>query len=555
MIGSCANLFRFARVTCFVASFIGIAIPVYAQETHADHSAADTSKLRLGTIDFPVTANNASHEQFVRGVLLMHNFHYPQATEAFREAEKLDSSNVMAYWGEAMTYTHPVWNEQDTAEAHAALAKLGNSPETRLAKAKTQREKAWLGAAETLYAHGTTKAKRDTAYSAAMATLYASDTTDVEARAFYALSLLGLNEGDRDVTTYRKAYELLAPVFKTHPKHPGIAHYIIHSVDDPDHAKLGLDAANAYSEIAPSAGHALHMTSHIYLALGRWDDVLNANLRAQATLPRAIMNGHSTHWIHYTLVQLGRYREADIWLDSMVKQAISPARARLKEGSWDAAGIMAAANIIDTHRYDRKSARVRVDEKSFRADSYDAVMVDLVASEFGYGIAALERGHRNVADSALMKMKRMRTDAAGDITMATSRGYAEVMEKSLTGYMQLKSGKHDDAVATFRDAAKEEAALPMPFGPPVIIKPPRESAGELLLQMKRPAEAKEEFTLALARTPLRVAPLLGLARAEKALGNRAESRKIYQQIRDIWHNADSDVPELTEVRAGSIAGR
>jgi hypothetical protein len=88
-----------------------------------------------------------------------------------------------------------------------------------------------------------------------------------------------------------------------------------------------------------------------------------------------------------------------------------------------------------------------------------------------------------------------------------------------------------------------------------VIKPPRESAGELLLQMKRSAEAKQEFTLALARTPLRIAPLLGLARAEKALGNRAESRKIYQQIRDIWHNADSDLPDLAEVRAESIGGR
>jgi predicted Zn-dependent protease len=91
----------------------------------------------------------------------------------------------------------------------------------------------------------------------------------------------------------------------------------------------------------------------------------------------------------------------------------------------------------------------------------------------------------------------------------------------------------------------------MPFGPPVVIKPPRESAGEMLLQMKRPQEAKQEFTLALARTPLRIAPLLGLARAEKALGNRVESKKIYGQVLAIWHNADSTLPELAEVRSGS----
>jgi tetratricopeptide (TPR) repeat protein len=519
-----------------------------AQETHAGHGSMDAPL--LGTIDFPTSGNRESHDQFIRGVLLMHNFHYDEAADAFREAEKLDSSNVMAYWGEAMTYTHPVWNEQDTTAAHAALAKLGSSRELRLAKAQTTREKAWLDAVETLYAPGTSKAHRDTTYSAAMAALYANDTADIEARAFYALSLLGLNEGDRDVATYRKAYELLAPVFKTHPKHPGIAHYIIHSVDDPEHARLGLDAANAYGEIAPSAGHALHMTSHIYLALGRWDDVLNANLRAQATIPNGILNGHGTHWIHYSLVQLGRYREADIWLDSMVKQAMSN-RPRLKEDSWDAAGIMAAANIVDTRRYDRKSAAIRVDEKFFNAASYNEAMVDLAGAEYGFAIAALERGQRNVADSMMVNMNKMRADAANEITKTSARGYVEVMEKSLGGYFLWKDGKRDQALAAFRDAAQEEASLPMPFGPPVVIKPPRESAGEMLLQMKRPQEAKQEFTLALARTPLRIAPLLGLARAEKALGNRVESKKIYGQVLAIWHNADSTLPELAEVRSGS----
>jgi tetratricopeptide (TPR) repeat protein len=145
----------------------------------------------------------------------------------------------------------------------------------------------------------------------------------------------------------------------------------------------------------------------------------------------------------------------------------------------------------------------------------------------------------------------MRTDAAGDVTKASARGYVEVIEKTLRGYVLWKDGKRDDALRAFRDAAQEEASLPMPFGPPVVIKPPRESAGELLLEMKRPAEARVELTQALARTPQRTSVLLGLARAEKALGNRDESRQYYRQVLAIWHNADSNLPELPEVRAGS----
>ncbi len=527
-----------------------IAVTVNAQESHAGHGSPDMSKPVLGTIEFPVTANRASQDAFIRGVLFMHNFHYVQAADQFQEAEKLDSSNVMAYWGEAMTYTHPVWNTQDTTSAHAALAKLASSREARLARARTPRERAWLDAAEALYAHGGTKAQRDTAYSAAMANLYTSDTTDVEARAFYALSLLGLSQGDRDVATYTKAYQLLAPVFRKHPNHPGIAHYLIHAVDDPDHAGLGLDAANAYGKIAPAAAHALHMTSHIYLALGRWDEVLNANLRAAAAVPNGMLSGHGTHWIHYSLVQLGRYRDADRWLDSMVRQART-GPDHLRSDSWDAVGIMAAANVVDTRRYNGKAASFRVDEKSFNAASYNEAMVDLAGSYFGRGIAAVENGDRNAIDSVLHDMEKLRTDAAGEVTKATSRGYVEVMEKSLRGYSLRKNHKLDEALGTFRDAASEEASLPMPFGPPVVIKPPRESAGDLLLEMKKPAEAREEFKLALARTPQRISPLLGIARSEKALGNKAESKKIYRQILTIWHNADSNLPELAEVKAGS----
>ena len=538
---------RFIVLSAAITLISSVAV---AQESHAGHGTADASVPILGTIDFPSTGNRASHDAFIRGVLLMHNFHYPQAAESFRKAQALDPSNAMAYWGEVMTFTHPVWNEQDTTAAHAVLAKLGSNAEARLARARTPRERLWLSAVEALYAHGGTKAHRDTAYSAAMEKLYQSDTSDVEARSFYALSLLGLNQGDRDVNTYRKAYELIAPVFRAHPDHPGAAHYLIHAVDDPEHAGLGLDAANAYGKIAPDAAHALHMTSHIYLALGRWDDVLNANLKAHATIPNGRLSGHGSHWIEYSLIQLGRYRDADHWLDSMVRQARTGPEP-WKSDSWNAAVIMAAANLVDTHRYDRRPALIHNDPKYFGPQCYSEAMVDLGAGYFGQGLAALERGERDTANAILDELSRLQTWAGNDATKATSRGYVEVMEKTLRGYMAWKDGKRDGALNLLEDAANQEASLPMPFGPPVVIKPPRESRGELLLEMKRPAEARVEFEKALARTPMRTATLLGLARAEKSLRHPAESRKYYRQVLSIWHKADPDVRELAEVREGS----
>jgi tetratricopeptide (TPR) repeat protein len=504
----------------------------------------------LGEIDFPTAATKPSHDAFVRGVLLLHNFHYPQAAEAFRKAQHLDSSDVMGYWGEAMTYTHPVWNEQDTAAADSVLRRLAPTPEARLAKARTPRERQWLQAVEALYAPAGTKARRDTAYAAVMARVHETDPRDIEASTLYALALLGLNQGDRDVATYQKAYELVAPIFAAHPHHPGAAHYLIHATDDPEHAALGLAAAEAYSSIAPSATHAIHMTSHIFLALGKWDDVVAANVRAQSTLPPDVLSPHIVHWLHYGLLQQGRYREADRWLDSMalqVKGRPNPRRAVV----YSSLGLMAGANIVDSHRWNGSAGKVRVDGTQFDSSTYAAILGDLAASEFGVALGALFRGEDALVDSTLAQMASQRAMSASDINSATSRGMSEVMEKTLRGYMLQKRGDQAGALNLFRDAAKEEASLPMPFGPPMTIKPPREAAGELLLEMKKPKEARTEFLLALGRTPRRTAPLLGLARAEWVLGQRAESRKNYREMLSIWHAADSDLPELAEVRTRS----
>jgi hypothetical protein len=434
-----------------------------AQQSHEGHGVADPSMPVLGAIDFPTTASDKSHAAFVRGVLLLHNYHYGEAARFFRDAQHLDSTNVMGYWGEAMTYTHPVWNAQDTAEAHKVLARLAPSRDARRALARSARERQWLDAVETLYESGSTKAHRDTAYSAAMAAVHMADTADVEATTFYALSLLGLNQGDREPVAYGKAYELVAPVFLAHPHHPGAAHYLIHAVDDPDHAALGLKAASAYSDIAPSAGHALHMTSHIFLALGKWDDVVDANIRAMATLPKGVINGHSSHWLHYALVQQGRYHEADRWLDSMVKQTKAGPDWR-RADSWDAAGLMAAANVADTRRWNGLAASVRIDKTAFKCADCPDAGPDIASAEFGYGLAALNRGDRRTFDEVVAGMDSAIRSAGDDPTKHTVRGMTEVMQKTLRGYAAWKGSRSADALALFRDAAVEEAALPMPFG-------------------------------------------------------------------------------------------
>ena len=269
---------------------------------------------RLGTLTFPNSGAPAAQAAFLRGALLLHSFEYQDATRSFKEAQRIDPSFAMAYWGEALSYTHPVWNQQDLTAARAALGRLGPTPEARRAKAGTPREQAYLETVEILYGEGS-KPHRDTLYAAAMERLARAYPDDDEAKAFSALALLGLNQGERDVWSYVRAAAVAQQVFERNPDHPGAAHYLIHSFDDPTHAPLGLKAARAYSRIAPDAAHAQHMTSHIFVALGMWDDVVAANEQAMRVTERQMGRSpvgcrHYNEWLEYGYLQQGRLKDA-----------------------------------------------------------------------------------------------------------------------------------------------------------------------------------------------------------------------------------------------------
>ena len=117
-------------------------------------------KYKLGELTFEVTGSEEAKAAFKKGHLLLHSFEYQDAAEAFREAQKIDPEFAMAYWGEAMTYNHSIWQEQDFEKGNATLQKLGKTSEERIGKAKTDLEKEFIKAIEVLYGAGT-KATRD----------------------------------------------------------------------------------------------------------------------------------------------------------------------------------------------------------------------------------------------------------------------------------------------------------------------------------------------------------------------------------------------------------
>jgi len=487
---------------------------------------------RLGTIDFPTSGPPAAQAQFIRGVLLLHSFEYQDAARAFREAQRIDPEFALAYWGEALTSTHPLWDEQDASAARAVLQRLGPTPNARRAKAPTPRERAYLNAVETLYGDGP-KARRDTAYSRAMERLVARFPADREAQVFYAASLLGLSQGVRNVPTYMRAAAIVARVFRENPDHPGAAHLLIHCYDDPVHARLGLPAARAYSKIAPDAAHAQHMTTHIFLALGMWDEVVSQNELASGRDPATWAPDHYTQWLGYGYLQQGRYGEALRHLERMRENVNKGRRGRAVLAQ------MRAEYVVNTEQWDSPSLQWSIDLTAVRAR-------DAAVDAFVAGLSALKRGDRAGADRAQADLAALNASRAPPGAGQQRDQVPDVLQKELQALLRQADGAVPGAVALMREATALEDAMPVEFGPPADVKPAHELFGEILLQAGRPREAQREFARALQLAPKRALSLRGLGRAAAAAGDATTAAGAYAGLRAIWHRADADRPELAE---------
>ena len=500
-------------------------------------SSTAPAQTEVGEVSFANSGSAVAQDPFLRGLALLHNFEYADAAEQFRKAQAADPDFAMAYWGEAMTYNHPVWMQQDLAAARAVLARLGANPEARVAKAKTERERDYLRTVEILYGDGS-KEERDFRYSDAMATLHQRYPDDVDATAFYALSLLGTAHQGRDFAIYMKSAALLEEVFPTHQRHPGVLHYLIHSYDDPIHAPLGMRAARLYGGVAPNAGHALHMTSHIFVALGLWDDVIAANERAMKVVdqqraahgqgPKAC--GHYPTWLHYALLQERRFDEAARRLDDCRRMAAAelvsaPASLDPDNSSVGSYVEMRVVQALETGRWDAEPGlNVPAGHAAARfTQSYGEALLAAAASD----PAALH--------AAAGRLRERQKDLLAAVGQAKSsnpadRQRAEIAMRQIEALEKIRDGRKDEGIAILRQAADAESAMAFEFGPPAIEKPTSELLGDELLALGRAAEAEQAYRAALSRTPGRTRSLQGLLRAQQALGKSEAAQVTKAQL-------------------------
>jgi tetratricopeptide (TPR) repeat protein len=354
---------------------------------------------------------------------------------------------------------------------------------------------------------------------------------------------------ERRAQARAEAIELAERIFRTHPKHPGSTHYLIHAADDPQFAARGLEAARSYAKLAPDAEHALHMPSHIFLQLGLWDDVVSSNERAWAAsraeviarkLSPAELSFHALQWLQYGYLQQGRYGAAKALIDTaraVLRGAdLAHPDARYTVG-WLEFTHAAQSGDFSAFCNRERSVPPLSQAPSERERSFYTVAVYQAA------VAAVRCGD---ADAPAVQYIRSQLQALP----ASDPGRALLLTAQLhvDALVANRRGDYARVVELLTPSARAPARPPV--GPPPLLRT-NELLGAALLQAGRASAAVAEYQRALELTPNRGLALLGLARARLAAGDPAGAATAYQQLLAAWHNADAGIAALGEARAGA----
>ena len=517
--------------------------PDQAQEEPQDQP------LLLGRIHFPTSGAPVAHEEFELGVLALHSFWYEEARDHFRKAQELDPGFAMAYWGEAMTHDAPLQGPRGVQDSKAGQAILSHLDELQ-AQGKLQwtaREQGFVDALRPLFRErGSPKGRR--AFAAAMEQLAARYPDDDEAVVFAALARIGAVRVQRGFTWDDSAFveplaAILEEVYQRRPEHPGVVHYLVHMYDSRTFAARGLDLARFYARLAPASSHALHMPSHIFRWLGMWAEMAASNEDSYAATvqwqertgrPLYKRDFHSLDWLLDAYLKLGRLQDAQGVLDEL------DAVAREAQRRGEKLDLIPYNAIMFKSRYQRVALAVgRTDVQLPVREEVDVVSMPPGAGARFIGYRAAVAGQDSLFRLAVERVRTYsRMPALGRF-----KNYLEAVAHYLDAVHARARG---DAAAALESARRAMEGERRGKAPPDILG--SELYAELLLEQGHAPKAHPLLARLLEMRPRDPQYVLGLARAEAALGSGGEAVRFYRELLDIWRDADADLPALKEAQ-------
>jgi tetratricopeptide (TPR) repeat protein len=518
---------------------IHIAAPLIALSLASASGASAEQGDKLGKVEFPSSCAPAVQEKFLRAVAMLHSFYYSAAERAFEDVAAEDNSCAIAAWGVAsILMSNPLQgigaSPRNATRAQAAIDK------GRQVGAKTQRERDYLEAVAAYYVDFANRPERarQLARAKAYEALAAKYPDDDEAQIFYALYLAGTQTpSDQSYSAWLKAAGILEKQFAKHPDHPGVAHYLIHCYDAPSIARQGLPAARLYARIAPDAPHALHMPSHIFTRVGAWVDSATTNRRSADAAKKSSDPDDALHaldYMTYAYLQLARDGDARrTWDEARTLTGINPARATAPY----ALAAMPARYAVERGDW---PAATKLEPSTSKFPFTEAM------THFARALGAARSG-----DPAAAQKDVERTAALRDELRAARSDYwaneVEVMRLASLAWIALAQTKSDDALALMRQAADIEDKSEKNIVTPGRLLPARELLGDMLRELKRPAEALKEYEASQQRESNRYRGLYGAGQAAAQSGNRDKARHYFSKLIELAGSGDLR-PEMEEAR-------
>ena len=506
---------------------------VLAQHDHDDHDHAHPVRERLGTVHFPTSCRPEVGADFERAMALLHSFAYPEAASAFEAIAARDPRCAMAWWGVAMSQFHTIWGPPTPAEFAAGRTAADRA--AALAKDASPQDRDWISAITAYYAGDVPHATRVVAFEQAMAGVAERHPENHEAQIFHALGLLAVaynSPADKSYARQKRAAEILNGLLPLEPEHPGIAHYMIHAFDYPELAAMALPAARAYSRIAPSAPHALHMPSHIFTRLGMWNESIASNLESARVAQEWIAKTHpgamayealhATDYLEYAYLQTGRDAEARALRDSVLRVA------RWNAATFSAGYALAAvpARFALERRAWKEAAALEVRPASFPWADYPYAEAIV---HFARAVGAARSGDAATAKAAVARLETIRDGLHGKkgFDWATQ---VDVQRRAAAAWLARAEKRDDEALALLRGAAALEDSTDKHPVTPGAVLPAREQLGDLLLELGRPAEALSAYEASLRFSPARFNGYRGAALAARAARKPAQATEYQDRL-------------------------
>jgi tetratricopeptide (TPR) repeat protein len=496
------------------------------------------------------TTSNEAQLYFDQGLVFTYAFNHDEAIRSFQQAARLDSEASMCLWGVALCngphINNPVMTPERSASAWDALQEAIQRKHNA-----TATEQALIEALSHRYANPPPADRKplDEAYAKAMRDVWRANQADADVGTLYAEALMDLAPWDlwtKNGLPKENTEEIIAvldEVMRISPNHPGALHLYIHTLEPSSDPHRAITAADRLRNLVPGSGHLLHMPSHIDVLTGRWNEAVEANLRAikadreyRQRSPRQeflhVYMSHNHQMLAFAAMMQGR--------SQMALDAARQIRPNVPEdfARRETVAIEPFFPIL----YDVLVRFGKWDEILREPPPADYLPITTAMWRFSRAVAFAAKGQVAEAEKAHAEFKEVKEKIPPDRMVAVNRAerVLEIADRVIAGEIAYRKGEIDQAIARLQQAVALEDDL-VYMEPPEWAQPVRHTLGAVLVDAKRYEDAENVYRADLAEWPENGWSLFGLAKCLRARGDAGEADEVEKRFETAWSNADTKI--------------